>query len=173
LSGRFVFDTGPLSAFARVGRLDVLAARYWGRALWAVEVREEIRRGAVRFPWLDEILSAGWLADAVRMTDPADLLEIERLRRALGGRGEQPPRHLGEAATLVLARREAATAVLDDRDARRLADALGIPFTGTLGILRASVGDGVLSRDEAWAIIQAMTAAGDRLPPIAGPDWFG
>ncbi len=167
-----MFDAGPLSAFARVGRLDLLAGRYAGRALWTVEVREEIQRGTARFPSLGEALRADWLGTPVRMTDPMDLLEIERLRRALGGTGEEPLRHLGEAATLVLARREAATAVLDDRDARRLANALGIPLVGTLGILRACVRDGTLSRDEAWTIVRAMIASSIRFPADVGPDWL-
>lgn len=168
-----MFDAGPLSAFARVGRLDLLAARYTGKALWTLEVRDEIERGAARFPALGEIPRAGWLGDPVRMTDPADLLEIEHLRRALGGTAEQPLRHLGEAATLVLARREGATAVLDDHDARRLAVALGVTLIGTLGILRASVRDGTLSHEEAWRIVHEMIVSGARFPPNVGPDWLG
>jgi predicted nucleic acid-binding protein len=172
LTDRFVFDAGPLLAFARVRRLDLLEARYAGRALWTVEVRDEIQRALASIPPLGGILRADWLGEPVRMTDPADLVEIERLRRALGGTAEQPLRHLGEAATLVLARREGATAVLDDRDARRLAHALGVPLTGTLGILRACARAGLLSPEEAWAIVEQMKSTGARFPPDVGPQWF-
>ncbi|GIW20826.1 MAG: hypothetical protein KatS3mg065_1122 [Chloroflexota bacterium] len=64
------------------------------------------------------------------MTDPQVLGEVERLRWALGGPETRPDRHRGEAATIVLARRELAIAVLDDRDAGSMADALGVRFTG-------------------------------------------
>lgn len=173
MTDRFVFDAGPLSAFARVGRLDLLQARYGGRALWTVEVRDEIQRGAARFASVGEILKAEWLGQPIRTTDPADLLEIEHLRRALGGTAQQPLRHLGEAATLVLARREGATAVLHDLDARRLAVALGVPLTGILGILRACAREGLLSPDEAWAIVEQMKSTGARFPPDIGPHRLG
>ncbi len=43
---------------------------------------------------------------------------------------------LGEAAVFVLAEeRGARLVILDDRDARRYAERLGLPFTGTVGIL--------------------------------------
>ncbi|GIW20827.1 MAG: hypothetical protein KatS3mg065_1123 [Chloroflexota bacterium] len=58
MSERFVFDAGPLSAFARVGRLDLLGRRHAGRALWALEVRDEIARGVTRYPSLGQILDA-------------------------------------------------------------------------------------------------------------------
>jgi predicted nucleic acid-binding protein len=169
LSERFVFDAGPLSAFARVGRLDLLEARYAGRALWTVEVRDEIERGVAHHSSLQQILRATWLGEPVRMTDPEELREIERLRWALGGREHEPHRHRGEAATIVLARREGATAVLDDRDARRLAIALGVPLTGTLGILKSAVGNGLLDPEEAQSLLQHMIELGVRLPPGLGP----
>jgi hypothetical protein len=31
-----IFDSSPLSAFCVVGRLDLLAARFTGRAQWAI-----------------------------------------------------------------------------------------------------------------------------------------
>jgi predicted nucleic acid-binding protein len=170
LSERFVLDTGPLSAFARVGRLDLLERRYAGRALWALEVRDEIARGVTRYPSLGQILDASWLGPPIRMTDPQVLAEIERLRWALGGPENKPDRHRGEAATIVLARRELAIAVLDDRDARSVAHALGVKFTGTIGILKASVGDRLIGLAEAWDLVQDMGRLGIRLPPGLRPE---
>jgi predicted nucleic acid-binding protein len=118
------------------------------------------------------VLDAEWLGDPDRLTDPVDLAEIQRIRWALGGRFSQPLRHLGEASTIVLARRESAVAVLDDRDARRLAGALTIRFTGTLGIIRASTRDGLLDADEPWAIVQTMRTQRFRMPPGVERDWF-
>ena len=43
---------------------------------------------------------------------------------------------LGEAAVFVLAEeREARLVILDDQDARRYAERIGLPFTGTVGLL--------------------------------------
>jgi len=172
LSDRFIFDSSPLSAFARAGRLDLLAGRYADRAMWTVEVRAEIARGSKAYPPLRGVLAARWLGDPVRLTDPADLQEIQRIRWALGGKSSRPRQHLGEASTIVLARREDAVAVLDDRDARRLARALGLHFIGTLGIIRAITREGLLDANEAWAIVQTMRAQGFRMPPCVKRNWF-
>ncbi len=172
MSDWLIFDSSPLSAFARAGRLDLLAGRYADRAMWTVEVRAEIERGSKAYPPLRGVLDAQWLGEPVRLTGPADLQEIERIRWALGGRSSRPRQHLGEASTIVLARRTSAVAVLDDRDARRLAEALKIGFTGTLGIIRAITRDGLLDADEAWAIAQTMRAHGFRMPPWVERNWF-
>lgn len=173
MSDRFVFDSSPLSAFARAGGLDLLARRYAGRAIWTVEVRVEIERGLGAHPELWAVLDAEWLGEPVRLTDPAELHEIERIRWALGGRPFQPLQHLGEASTMVLARRKGWVAVLDDRDARRLAGALNIRFTGTLGIIRASTREGLLDPKEGWDLVEVMKAQGFRVPAEVDPDWFG
>lgn len=171
MTARLVFDTGPLSAFTREGRLDILQHRYTGRAVWTVEVRAELSRGVARVSELQDVLDADWLGEPVRMTDPAELQEVERVRWALGGTPSQPLRHLGEAATIVLARRLGSVAVLDDRDARRFAAVIGVQV-GTIGILRGCVRDGALTADETWGLLQSMIGKGFRAPPISRP-WFG
>lgn len=158
-----VFDTSPLSAFARVERLDVLATRFGESARWTVEVREEIRRGVGGHPTLADVVSAPWLGDPIRLTDPADLTALERIRWALGGTDARPDRHRGEAATIVAAEQLGAVAVLDDRDARALTAARGVALVGTEGILRACGRDNQLTWDDAWAIFTEMRGIGVRL----------
>lgn len=161
-----VFDTSPLSAFARVGRLDVLETRFGDAARWTLEVQHEIRRGVAAHPYLDDVVGAEWLGEPIRLTDPGDLAEIERLRWALGGTDARPERHRGEAATMVASQRLDAVAVLDERDARRLAAARGIPIIGTEGILRACARHGQLTWDEAWDLFSEMRRLGERLRHI-------
>jgi hypothetical protein len=104
LTRPLAFDTGPLSAFAREQRLALLEHRYADRAVWTSGVRAEIARGLSTTPQLRTVLEAHWLGDPVRITDPAGPQEIERVRWALGGTTAYPPRHLGEAETIVLTR---------------------------------------------------------------------
>jgi predicted nucleic acid-binding protein len=163
----YVFDTSPLSAFARLGRLDVLEARVGDSARWPVEVQDEIRRGvAAGHAHLTDVLGAAWLGEPVRLTDPGDLAEIERLRQALGGTEARPERHRGEAATMVVAQQLDAVAVLDERDARRLATVRSIPIIGTEGVLRACARHGQLTWDEAWDLFSGMRGLGERLRQI-------
>lgn len=128
-----------------------------------MEVQDEIRRGDTSHPLLGELLRAEWLGDPIRMTEPAELMAIERIRWALGGTDARPDRHRGEAATIVAAERLGGVAVLDDRDARALAAARGVPIVGTEGILRACGSDQQLGWDDAWAIFSEMRRIGVRL----------
>lgn len=168
-----IFDSSPLSAFARVERLDVLETRVGDVAGWTVEVRDEIRRGIRSQPQLADVLNAEWLGEPMRLTDPADLASIERTRSALGGIDSRPERHRGEAATIVAAEQLDAIAVLDDRDARRLAAARGIPLIGTEGILRVCARDGQITRDDAWAVYTDMRRIGVRLRDLTRDQFEG
>lgn len=168
-----VFDTSPLSAFARAGRLDLLEARFGDTARWTLEVQDEIRQGVSAHPHLDDVLGAEWLGEPIRLTEPSDLVEIERLRWALGGTDARPERHRGEAATIVAAQHLDAVVVLDERDARRLAAARGIPIIGTEGILRACARHGQLTWDEAWDLFSEMRRLGERLRQITREDFEG
>jgi predicted nucleic acid-binding protein len=172
LRPEYVFDASPLSAFARTGRLDLLERRYQQAAVWTVEVQDEIRRGMDRHPDLRSVLHAPWLGEPVRMTDPAELRKIEETRWALGGTPDTPERHRGEAATIVHAARTGRMAILDDADARRLAQSRKVAITGTAGILKACVHDGWISADEANALVEEMRQIGFRLPPWATREYF-
>ncbi len=50
--------------------------------------------------------------------------------------------------------------VTDDRAARRQCTQIGLPTTGTIGILKASVLDGHITISDADSILLRMTAAG-------------
>ncbi len=53
--------------------------------------------------------------------------------------------------------------MLDDRDARALAAARGVPIVGTEGILRACARDELLRWDDAWSLVSEMRRIGVRL----------
>ena len=56
------------------------------------------------------------------------------------------------------------TVVTDDRTARKRCIQMNIPFTGTLGILKASVIDGRISLTQADNIVKRMIEAGFYAP---------
>lgn len=75
-----------------------------------------------------------------------------------------PPLDIGEAACLALAHFRSFGFLTDDRVARREARRLGVPVSGTLGLLRSLVDDGFISLTEANALLQKMIATGYRSP---------
>lgn len=183
LDQSYVFDTSPLSSSSCVGRLDLLEALYAGRALWTIEVRDETRRG-VRArtspsgrPGRDLDADAdpddrcSWASRASRRTRPSTERDCD-VRWALSGRLDDARRHLGEAATIVVAQREGAVAVLDDADARRHARATSVRFVGTITILQAAASRGLVTGDEAWVIVQQLMAQGRGVRPRVARSWF-
>jgi predicted nucleic acid-binding protein len=158
-----IFDSSPLSAFCVVGRLDLLAARFSGRALWTIEVYDEIARGVSDTPVLSDVLISSFLPEPIRSLA---VDEIERLRLALGGK-PRDRRHRGEAATVVVATAYSYTVVLDDRDATRLAQGRGLGTTSTVAILRECVHAGLLTPNEAHDLLYEMIDEhGRRLPRL-------
>ena len=63
----------------------------------------------------------------------------------------------GEAAAISLgwSHREEATLIIDDRDGRKVCNALGLPKTGTAGVLLAAANSGFVDFDDAIARLQA------------------
>lgn len=94
------------------------------------------------------------------------------MRWALGGSASQPLRHLGEATTIVVAARSDHIAVIDERDARRIATGFNVPVVGSVGVLRALVTDDVVTAVSAWEILERMRALGVRVPPAISLDYF-
>lgn len=100
------------------------------------------------FPLLRELYTEVLIPEEVRSeffateseTRTADLESAPWIRTVRLRNPENIATHgevdLGEAAVFVLAEeREARLVILDDRDARRYAERIGLPFTGTVGLL--------------------------------------
>lgn len=140
-----VVDTSPLVVLGKVGRLDLLLEGS-KRLVLPLAVADEIRAGPVSDP-ARTALDAGRFGDPV----PVDGL-LKVLEWGLGA---------GESAVLTLAASRGAIAVLDDREARRAANALGIPVVGTLGLVLHAARQG---RVESPALlVQALRDVGLRL----------
>ena len=117
-------NSSPLISLARAGQLDLLR-QLFGQIHIADEVREEVVvRGAGR-PAAEAVRAAEWIER--HPATPAEEMLRLRSQHALGG---------GELATVRLARSlRADLAIIDERAARRLAQADGLAVMGCVGLL--------------------------------------
>jgi predicted nucleic acid-binding protein len=148
---RLVLDNTVMSNFALVGRTD------WVRDVWpdelvtSEEAWAELQIG-VRLGRIPEI-DWSWLT-VLSLTD----VERETSSELM------PPLDVGEATCLALARSRGYAFLTDDRVARREARRLGVPLSGTIGLLKALVDDGRISPEEADEALQQMIALGYHSP---------
>ena len=154
----YYFDTVTLSNFALSGRLDLLIARYGRRAIITPQVLDEITDGIVAgYSELREVETAftgGEFGDVEGFSLEERDIYRERLRTLSPG----------EASCITLAQTRGGAVATDDRTARNTCFDSGVPFTGTIGILKACVLDGTLSLQEADDVLRAMTGAGYHSP---------
>jgi predicted nucleic acid-binding protein len=171
---RLVFDTGPLSSFAVIARLDLLEAVCAGHGSWPLSVQRELRAGTAAQPALAGVLQAAFLGVPEVLERPADVLEAEVLRVRLAGSTLSQRHNRGEAEAIFLARSRRGVFVTEDRAARILAAGeLGAGrVIGTPELLGRAVRTGLLGPGDAWKLYRAMLAAGRR-PGRASRDWFG
>lgn len=141
----WIVDASPLISLAKIGRLDLLAAKE--------------RRVVIPDAVVSEVL-AGPETDPARVAVAAGFGE-RRHAEPIDLRVSQWGLGPGESAVLTLAGILGATAILDDRDARVAAAALGIACLGTLGVVIRAKKQG--SVPSASAVIRELRGAGLRL----------
>lgn len=127
-----VFDTGPLSHFARAGWLGVLKAVVGDRrAMIPDVVVRELEIGARTDARIQAALDATWILRQ-ELSSPEELAAFASFASKLAV-GE---RNLGECGVLALgATIQRATVVLDDGVARRAAQHARISLRSTLALL--------------------------------------
>lgn len=136
-----VTDAGPLMALGRQDLLGLLPALFL-----QVHVPDVVVRECLAHPEMPDAqriqaaLSAGWLL--AREASPLDV------------RGLDP----GECCALRVALDLGAALLVDDRAARRHAEALGIDVLGTLGVLVLAKRRGLIA--EVKPVVQAMRQGG-------------
>ena len=122
-AGPVVCNSSPLIALEQIGQLDILT-RLFGSILVPPAV---IRETA------PPMILPGWIKE-------------QALAQPIGGQILRASLGPGERESISLALEiGAAWVILDDRPARRLAQALGLPVIGTLGILLAGKRRGFLA----------------------------
>lgn len=118
-----VADSSVLISLSAIGRLEIIRARFpEGICLAPAVWREVVEQGRER-PGTDEIRTAVWVK-RIQVKDP---LFADYLRIALDD---------GEADSIALAREITASLILiDERDARDVAQSFGFHVLGTIGLL--------------------------------------
>ncbi|QKW09382.1 hypothetical protein HUT18_26335 [Streptomyces sp. NA04227] len=158
-------DNTVLCNFAAVSRLRLLEKILDGRGRWTEAVAAEAANSARYLPELGILSDESWLGEPLVVDDPAELVLVDRLRRAVfGGRPNRPLQHLGEAETLVVIENregyEGALWITDDGEAGRYARRRGIDVLDTVGLMRLAVADSLVPCDEAHGLLRGMQRAG-------------
>lgn len=148
---RLVLDNTVMANFALVQRADWLQELWPGMLVTPEEAWIELQAG-IRLGRLPDA-DWSWLT-ILTLTE-----EEQSLRDQL-----MPPLDQGEAACLALAYNRGYALLTDDRVARREARRLGVPVSGTIGILKSLVDDERVPLNAADAVLQQMIALGYYAP---------
>jgi len=162
----FVFDTGPLSHFARAQRLDALKTILAGHtAVIPKVVVDELKQGLHLHKELTSVIEADWIEHRQIQTDA----EVEVFSKYVA-RLVSSGRNVGEAAVLALAETIGATAVIDDAVAHRIARQSGVSCKRTLALFVEAASLGVIQFSEVSELVDRLNATDYRLP--VGPGEF-
>jgi hypothetical protein len=165
----FLFpDNTVLCNFGCVDRLDLLKVVLSGRGRWMDSVASEARKSARVWPAMETLNGCGWLAEPIEITEPHEILRVERIRRAVfGGREDEPRRHLGEAQSCYVIQNWASFAgswwISDDRESVRYARRQGITTRETMDLMNIAVVNGEISAGDAYQLMQKMEELGRHL----------
>lgn len=155
-----MFDTSPLSHFARAGRLETLERLTADhRRIVTRAVLEEIKNGVAKHETLAEVLELPWLEQV-----PVDSLDELRAFAIYAARLGSGARNVGEAATLAWAEVHGAVASVDEATARKLAQERDVPLRGTVGLVCHGVLAGIVTVDEGRVLLAELRLAGAWLP---------
>jgi hypothetical protein len=167
-----LLDAGPIRRFLEVGTTLLALKSYLGeRALIVPQVRTELEvvQNWTGHAVLKLILNAtpSW-PSAIEVPDIAGLEDdIETVRVSLAKPGEPQTKHVGEAATIVVARFLMVPLLgMDDRDARRIGRANGIPSVSSAVIAAEMVVRGQLSDADGFQIYDVATP-----PHVGASEW--
>jgi uncharacterized protein len=131
---KVVLDTSVLSAFANIGRLDLLRRILAGNE---VIIPDTVYNELIH-PQIEEATrKGGWLT----VVNAGRLISEPNLDR-------------GELGVIAVAKKLNAVAVLDDKDAREYARKSGIPLTGTLALLKRAKSKGLLEKKQLEEILE-------------------
>lgn len=149
---KWVFDTVVLSNFLLAEALFILEKRYRKCGFITWQVYDEVSAGIVEFPKLKLIDKL--IKDKTFKLVALSLSQRKDFQELIGHLGK------GEASCIAFAKKQNVTVVTDDRAARKQCAFMKIPFTGTVGILKASLLDDHLSLSRADEILHKMIEAG-------------
>jgi predicted nucleic acid-binding protein len=150
-----VADSGPIIAFARIGRLDLLR-QVVGELVIPPAVYDELTGTGQERPGAAEVARGEWIYQRI-VGDQAMVANLP------------PVLHAGEREAMVLAEELHAQLLIDEQRGRNMAIARGVTVLGSLRILIEAKRRGLI--DRAQPLLDAMLAAGywideELLPPF-------
>jgi predicted nucleic acid-binding protein len=150
-----VLDNTILSHFARTGELETLrelCVDY--RVLVPVEVHRELLDGVAMYPSLANAIALTWTT-AITLEEISEVVAFALYSRFLDA---------GEAAVLAFTKVNGGLAIIDELAGRREGRRDGLEVQGTLWLILEGIHKGVLSRQLAEELIDALVATEMRLP---------
>ena len=144
-----ICDSSTLIHLTSIGRLTLLRTFYEGVTITPAVWREVVEQGAGRAGAREvaEASQAGW----IRIVAPTDELLVRLLERDLDA---------GESEVIALAlEKQADLILLDESEARRIADRYGLAKTGVIGLLTRARREG---------LVDSLQAELDRLQSLGG-----
>lgn len=155
-----VFDTGPLSHFARENWLGALKFVVKDRTAVVPDVVvDELQRGAALDSRLRAALDAPWIERRVLSSD-----EETRAFAQFAALLVKGDRNVGEAAVLALASTTGGVAVIDDGAGRKAAADHGVALRPTLALLCEAIRARQLTVEMVSALADDLLAGSYRLP---------
>ena len=155
-----LINTTVLSNLAAVERIDLLDI-FQEKCYVASAVYEEIQQGLAEgynfLVHVDAALDSGIVA-LVTLETEAELQRYRAMSHKL---------HSGEAMSLAIARCRNWRFLTDDRAARTYADRLGVPCSGTLGLLVYTVKRGHLTLEAGNTLLSGMIARARYRSPVS------
>lgn len=139
-----VADSGPLIAFSRVGRLDILEDLF-DRVLIPDAVFHEVVVEGKGRPGAQDVATSVW----IERRTVEDCTAVEQISGAL---------HAGEREAISLAQALGLTLLIDERRGRRHAESIGVQVIGSLRVLVEARGQGII--DDARVLAEAMIESG-------------
>jgi predicted nucleic acid-binding protein len=162
-----VFDSSALSCFARASRLPLLDDLSAGfDRVTTRAVMGELEQGSSIHPQLADVADLSWLRIV-----PLDTLAELRLFAEYSRRLAAGARNVGEASVLAWAEAHDAIAIVDDQAAVQCGKARGVQVKRSLAFVAEGVATGVLSREEAGAVVDELARGGARFP-CSGADFL-
>ncbi len=154
-----VADSSALIWLAKAGRLDLLRDQYKKitipREVYAEAVERGLADGHSDAHVIYEAIHQGWIT----VEDAPDGKKMKRLRENAKEIGA------GEAAAMLLAMDTGCPLLIDDADARSLAQTLGLTTRGTIHTILTATHRGRLTKTQATQTITHIVDKGFRIDP--------
>jgi len=164
VSDVLIWDSSAVHHFAKTDRIDVLAdlARSYRNVTTRVVVAELATHHLEA-----AVLAPGWLEVVPLDALPELTAYVEWSQRF----GLQGARDAGEATVLAWAQVHDTTAIIDDRDARRLGQRGGRTVHGSLWLIAKALQEGRETASSVGGLLRVLQSSGARYPAEAVSDF--